>query len=88
MPAGTRFCQAGVWTTTHQTPSFGFVYLTNGMLEPIRFRWRAYTASPFWYSEGAVDINPSEQKTIGFGIPTPYVQFEVNSPVDAFVFAG
>lgn len=88
MSTGARFCPAGQWTATHQTPSFGFVYLTNVMVDPIRIHWRAYTASPFWYSDGAADISPGEQKTIFFGIPTSFVQFEVNPPFDAFLFSG
>jgi hypothetical protein len=88
MSAGLRFCSAGVWTVTHQTPSFGFVYLTNPAVIPIRIRWRAYTSSPFWYSDGSTDIAPSEQKTIWFGIDTLFVQFEVNPPVDTFLFAA
>lgn len=88
MSAGNKFCPAGNWTATHQMPSLlGFVVLANVMSVPIRVRWRAFTASPFWYSDGSVDMNPGESKTIPFGIPTAWVQFEVNPPFDALFYA-
>jgi len=83
MASLSRFCPAGQWTAIYQAPSWGFVYVTNTGPVLVRVRWRAYTASPFWYSDGATDINSGEQKTVGFGIPTPYVQFEVNPLDDA-----
>ena len=86
MSSGGTFCPARQWTPIYQGPSFGFVYVTNVMTVPVRVNWRAYTASPFWYSDGSTDINPGEQKTIGFGIPTPYVQFEVNPPFDSILW--
>ena len=53
MSAGSRFCPAGQWTAIYQGPSFGFVYVTNVLTVPVRIDWRAYTASPFWYSDGS-----------------------------------
>jgi len=88
MSAGVRFCQAGVWTTTHDMPSFGFVYLTNAMFEALTFQWRAYIAALPFYSEGAIEIPAGEQKTIIFGLPTAWVHFEVKSPIDAVVSSG
>lgn len=65
--------------------SFGFVYVTSLMAVRAKFRWRAYSASPPWYSEGSADIPPGQKSTIVFGIATPYVQFEVNPPIDSFL---
>jgi hypothetical protein len=56
------------------------------MLSPVRIQWRAYTASLPFYVTGSSDIGPGEQKTIWFGTPTPYVQFEVNPPFDVLLF--
>jgi hypothetical protein len=88
MSAGARFCPAGLWTAVYQAPSFGFVYVANVMAVPVRISWRAYTASPFWYSDGSTDIGPGERKAIPFGIPTPYVQFEVRPPFDSLLFGS
>lgn len=88
MSAGGRFCQAEVWTPVYQAPSFGFVYVTNLMMVPVRINWRAYTTSPFWYSDGSTNIEPGEKKTIPFGIPTSYVQFEVNPAFDSLLFGS
>lgn len=88
MAAGAKFCPAGQWTPVYQGPSFGFVYVTNVMSIAVRVNWRAYTASPFWYSDGSTNIGPGEKKTIPFGIPTPYVQFEVKPAFDALLFGS
>ena len=86
MSGGGRLCQAGQWTTLYEGPSFGFVYAWNLSAGTLNVRWRAYTASPFWYSDGSANL--TGKTTVGFGIPTPYVQFQVNPPVDARLFGS
>ncbi len=86
MSGGGRFCQAGQWTTLYEGPSFGFVYAWNLGAGTLSVRWRAYTASPFWYSDGSANLNG--KTTVGFGIPTPYVKFQVNPPVNAQLFGS
>lgn len=86
MSGGGRFCQAGQWTTLYEGPSFGFVYAWNLGTGTLNVRWRAYTASPFWYSDGSANL--TGKTTVGFGIPTPYVKFQVNPPVNAQLFGS
>lgn len=88
MSAGRRLTQAGAWTPVYQAPSLGFVYVTNINSFPVRINWRAYTSSPFFYSDGSTTIQSGEQKAIPFGIPTSYVQFEVNPDRDCFLFGS
>lgn len=88
MPAGSKFCQANVWTPLYQGPSFGFVYVTNVLSFPITIKWRAYTAGLPFYSSGTTTIQGGQKKTVGFGTPTPYVQFEVNPPVDTILLGS
>jgi len=84
MSGGSKFCSSRVFTALYQGPSFGFVYVWS--TTPVHMRWRAYTASPFWYSDGSANI--SGKTTVGFGIPTPYVQFEVQPDFDALLFGS
>lgn len=84
MSSSYKYCSAGAWTPLWQAPSFGFVYVWS--TSPVPIRWRAFTASPFWYSDGRANING--KTTVGFGIPTPYVQFEVRPDFDALLFAS
>jgi len=86
MSTGRRLCRAGVWTPTHQMPSFGFVYLTNVSGFRVGFQWRAFTGSiPVYWSNFAV-LEPGERRAIWFGLPTLYVQFEVNPQTDVELF--
>lgn len=88
MAAGSKFCPAGEWTPMYQGPSFGFVYITNASTITARFNWRAYSANLPFYSSGDSSVNVGEKKTIGYGLPTPYVQFEVNPSVGIFLFGS
>jgi hypothetical protein len=62
----------------YQGPSAGFVYVWS--TTQVHFKWRAYTVAPFWYSDG--DTTISAKTAVWFGIPTPYVQFEVQPDFD------
>jgi hypothetical protein len=86
--SGNKFCIAGQWTVTHQTPNFGFVYLTNVMSVPVRIRWRAFSSFFPFYSDGATDLPVGETKAILFGAPSEYVQFEVNPEFHALLWAS
>lgn len=88
MSGGSKFCQTGIWTPLYQGPSFGFVYVTNVSTFSVTVRWRAYTGSLPFYSSGSVTITPGEKKTVFFGLPTPYVQFEVNPNLSCFLFGS
>jgi len=86
MSGGGKLCPRGQWTTLYEGPSFGFVYAWNLAAGSQPVKWRAYTASPFWYSDG--NANLVGKTTVGFGIPTPYVKFQVNPPNDATLFGS
>ena len=86
MSGGGKLCPRGQWTTLYEGPSFGFVYAWNLSAGSQPVKWRAYTASPFWYSDGSANL--VAKTTVVFGIPTPYVKFQVNPPNDATLFGS
>ena len=86
MSGGGKFCPAGQWTTLYEGPSSGFVYVWNFSPTSQAVKWRAYTASPFWYSDGNANI--LGKVSVFFGIPTPYVRFQVKPPNDTSLFGS
>ena len=89
MAGGSKFCPAGSWTPLYQGPSFGFVYVWSGNLDPnfpISIRWRAYSASLPVYDDGTATIKG--KTTVGFGLPTLYVQFEVQPDFPTYLFGS
>lgn len=89
MAGGSKFCNTDSWTPLYQGPSFGFVYVSSANLDPnfpIHIRWRAYSAGiPFYWSG---DATIKGKTTVGFGLPTPYVQFEVQPDFPTFLFGS
>jgi hypothetical protein len=85
---GQRFCPEGVWTPVYKGPSSGFIYVTNEMNEQIKFRWKAGSAAPPFFSKGSRTLAPGQKVAVFFGIPTPYVNFKIkarNKDIRVFV---
>ncbi len=80
-------CYADQWTPVYQSASLGSLVITNLANASIQVRWRVFTASLPLYMQGFAGLGPGEQKTIVFGLPTPYARFEINVPVDAWFAA-
>jgi hypothetical protein len=82
---GYKLCEPGVWTTLYQGPSFGFVYVW-AQSPSVNVRWRASTASIPFYDEGNATIG--DKTAVGYGTPTPYVQFDVMPAVPAMLMGS
>lgn len=85
MAGNWKYCSASEFTPIYQAPAFGFVYVWASD-PPINVRWRAYSASFWFYSEGSIEI--SDKTTVAFGLPTSYVQFEVQPEFDALLMGS
>lgn len=84
MASGYKLCNSDVFTPIYQGPSSGFVYVWS--LRPINVRWRAFSVSLPFYTEGSADIDG--KTVVVWGLPTPYVQFEVKPAEDGILLMG